>query len=175
MEPARRATMLRFPLEERHFTPIVEMSPFVPRGHEYLFALGFARSWQGDYASAAHLLIPQLENSLRFVLLNANLESSKINSDLLQEDRSLSGLLQALRPELEEVLGADHVNEMDRLFVHRPGPALRHEMAHGKVSAGPCYHPDAVYACWMIYRLTCLPLLRHWGERVAPALEQAAL
>lgn len=174
IEPARRTVMLRFPLEDRHFEPIASMSPFVPRGHEHLFALGFARFWQGDYASAAHLLIPQLENSLRFVLLNANRESSKMKPDLLQEDRSLSGLLQWLRPELEGIFGADLVNEIDLLFNHRPGPALRHDMAHGKMSAGACYHPSAVYGCWLTYKLACLPLVRHWKDKVAPAVEQAA-
>jgi len=175
IEPARRTVMLRFPLEERHFGPIASMSPFVPPGHEHLFSLGFARFWQGDYASAAHLLIPQLENSLRYVLLNANRESSKIKPDLLQEDRSLSGLLQWLRPELEEVFGADLVNEVDLLFNHRPGPALRHDLAHGKMSAGACYHPSAVYACWLIYQIACLPLVRHWKDKVAPAIEHAAI
>jgi hypothetical protein len=174
IEPARRTVMARFPLEDRHFGPIVGMSPFVPPGHEHLFALGFARFWQGDDASAAHLLIPQLENSLRHVLLNANRESSNIKPDLLQEDRSLSGLFQRLRAELEEIFGNDLVNEMDLLFNHRPGPALRHEMAHGKMSAGACYHPTGVYACWLIYQLTCLPLVRHWKGEVAPAIEQAA-
>lgn len=172
IEPARRTVMLRFSLEERHFEPIASLSPFVPPGYEHLFALGFARFWQGDYASAAHLLIPQLENSLRFVLLNANRESSKIKPNLLQEDRSLSGLLQGLRPELEAIFGTDLVNDIDLLFNHRPGPALRHDMAHGKMSAGACYHPSSVYACWLIYRLMCLPLLPHWKDMVAPTVEQ---
>lgn len=174
IEPARRTVMARFPLEDRHFGPIASMSPFVPPGHEHLFALGFARFWQGDYASAAHLLIPQLENSLRYVLLSANRESSKIKPDLLQEDRSLSGLFQWLRAELEEVFGTDLVNEIDLLFNHKPGPALRHQMAHGKMSAGACYHSTGVYACWLIYQLTCLPLVGHWKDKVTPAIEQAA-
>lgn len=175
IEPARRTVMIRFPLEVRHFGPIAEMSPFVPPGHEHVFALGFARLMQGDAASAAYLLIPQLENSLRHVMLNANRETSKIKTDLLQEDRSLPGMLQSLRPELEEIFGLDIINEIDLLFHHSPGPRLRHEMAHGKMAAGECYHPTGVYASWMIYRLTCLPLIRYWKDRVAPAIEQAAL
>lgn len=154
--------------------PIISMSPFVPTGHEHLMALGFTRFFQGDYASAAYLLIPQLENSLRFVLLNSNRETSKIKPDLLQEDRSLSGLLQSLKPELEEIFGADLVNEIDLLFNFRAGPALRHEVAHGKLTSGACYHPSAIYACWLMYRLTCLPLVREWKAQVAPAIEQAA-
>lgn len=173
IEPARETAMIRFPVEHRHFAAIVSMSPFVPQGHEHLFALGFARFFQGDFGSAAHLLIPQLENSLRFVLRNTNRETSKIKPDLLQEDRSLSGMLDNLREELTSVFGADLVNEIDLLFHHRPGPALRHEMAHGKITAGACYSPTLIYACWFIYRLTCLPLLRDWKVRVAPEIEAA--
>ncbi|ANB34674.1 hypothetical protein M2324_003797 [Rhodovulum sulfidophilum] len=175
IEPARRTIMARFPLEVRHFAAIAQMSPFVPPGQEHVFALGFARLIQGDAASAAYLLIPQLENSLRHVMLNASRETSKIKPNLLQEERSLSGMLGFLRPELEDVFGADIVNEIDLLFHHSPGPQLRHEMAHGKVSAGQCYHATGVYASWMIYHLTCLPLIKHWKELVASEIEQAAL
>lgn len=175
IEPARHTIMSRFPLEIRHFNSIAEMSPFVPPGHEHIFALGFARLMQGDAASAAFLLIPQLENSLRHVMLNSSRETSKIKPDLLQEDRSLSGMLGSLRPELEEVFGPDVVNEIDLLFHHSAGPQLRHEMAHGKMSVGECYSPTGVYASWMIYRLTCLPLITYWKDRIAPAIEKAAL
>ncbi|HDL7734722.1 DUF4209 domain-containing protein [Yersinia enterocolitica] len=175
IEPARLNVMNRFPLEQRHFAPIADMSPFVPQGHEHLFSLGFTRFWQGDYASASYLLIPQLENSLRYVLLNANRETSKIKPDLLQEDRSLSGLLESLRPQLEEIFGVDLINEIDLLFNYKPGPALRHEMAHGKLSAGDCYYPTTVYACWLIYHITCLPLINSWKVHVSPLIEQAMI
>ncbi|EPR41222.1 hypothetical protein dsx2_0309 [Desulfovibrio sp. X2] len=173
IEPARFTTMLRFPLEDRYFEPIVRMSPFVPPGHNHLFALGFTRFWQGDYASAAHLLIPQLENSLRHVLSIANHDSSKIKSDLLQEDCSLSELLKNFHAGLVKIFGEDLINELDLLFNHRAGPALRHEMAHGKVSTDTCYHPSTIYACWLIYHLTCIPLMKQWKDIVAPAIEQA--
>ena len=175
IEPARRTIMTRFPLEVRHFSAIAQMSPFVPPGHEHLFALGFARLFQGDSASAAYLLIPQLENALRHVMLNASRETSKMKSDLLQEDRSLSGMLGSLRSDLEEIFGLDIVNEIDLLFHQRLGPQLRHAMAHGKMSAGDCYHPTGVYASWLIYRLSCLPLVKRWKESIAPAIEQDAL
>jgi hypothetical protein len=174
IEPARHAVMTRFTLEERHFESLVSMSPFVPPGHEHLFALGFTRHWQGDHVSAAHLLIPQLENSIRHVLINAGCEPTKIKPDLLQEDVSLSGMLQNLRPLLNEVFGADFTNEIDLLFNYRAGPSLRHDVAHGKLTAHACYHPSAIYACWLIYRLTCLPLARQWDSMVASAVEQAA-
>ncbi|WP_414826320.1 DUF4209 domain-containing protein [Yersinia enterocolitica] len=95
--------------------------------------------------------------------------------DLLQEDRSLSGLLESLRPQLEEIFGVDLINEIDLLFNYKPGPALRHEMAHGKLSAGDCYYPTTVYACWLIYHITCLPLINSWKVHVSPLIEQAMI
>ncbi len=174
VEPAKRTVMRRFPLEERHFRPIVASSPFIPQGHEHIFSLGFSRFWQGDYASAVHLLIPQLENSIRHVLLNSKQDSSKMSPELLQEDRSLSGLLENFRAEMNAIFGEDRTNEMELLFVHKPGPALRHELAHGKMSAGACYEPNAIYACWFVYHLTVIPLVDRWIDMVAPAIESSS-
>ena len=60
--------MSEHPLDQSHFGPIVAMSPFVPADRTDLYALGFARYVNGDFISALHILVPQLENSLRYVL-----------------------------------------------------------------------------------------------------------
>ncbi len=169
--PARQTILERFPLEERHFHAIVQLSPFVPAGHEHLFALGFARMWQGDFASAAYLLLPQLEGAVRQMLRNANADTSSIKSDLIQEDRSLSGIFDTAREAVDRVFGAGLSHEIDLLFLQRPGPALRHEIAHGKLPTGACYHHDVIYACWLIYAMTCLPLVKVWASQVATAME----
>jgi hypothetical protein len=90
---------------------------------------------------------------------------------MLQEDRPLSALLDEFRPQLEAMFGQDIVNEIELLFVYRPGPALRHEFAHGKVGAGGCLHPDTIYGCWFIYRLVCLPLFPYWQKHVSPMID----
>lgn len=174
IEPARQNVMGRFPLEQRHFLPIVEHSPFVQPGYWHVFSLGFARFWQGDYASAAYFLIPQLENAIRYVLKNANAETAKIMSDLTQDDLSLSSLLSRMKAEIEDIFGEDLFNEIDILFNFRPGPALRHEMAHRKLSDGHCYDSNTIYGCWLIYHLTCLPLIKHWRNVIGPGIEANA-
>ncbi len=171
IEPARQTTMSKHPLTERHFQVIATHSPFIPVTHRYTFALGFARFMQGDFVSAAHLLIPQVEHCVRHVLRSVNLDSSKIMPDMLQEDRPLSALLEQHRQEMDRIFTADLTNEIDLLFNHRPGPALRHEFAHGKIGSGYCFDPDVIYACWFIYHLCCLPLLRYWKDHIAPAIE----
>lgn len=170
ISPARHAVMHNYPIETRHFDPIVSLSPFVPFGHEHIFSLGFARFWQGDFASATFLLIPQLENSLRWILINAGRDTSKTDKEETQEDRSLSALLENKIEDLHAVLGDAIVNEIDMLFHFKLGPSLRHKLAHGKLTAGDCYSVECIYACWFIYRLTCIPLFPQWKSQVAPQI-----
>jgi hypothetical protein len=168
LEPARQAVLANFPVQERHFVPIVTFSPFVPPSHRHIFALGFARLWQGDYVTAGHLLIPQLENAIRHVLSMAGRDSSKIEEDGIQGDRALSMLITVMKADLHAIFGEAAVWEIDALFNFRPGPAIRHEFAHGKLGWNAFYRTDTMIACWFIYYLTVLPLLERWDDLVAP-------
>jgi hypothetical protein len=170
IQPVRDAMIGRYPFAERHFWPIIELSPFVPPQQAALFSLGFARFLQGDMMSAAHLLLPQIEPALRHILVNEGFEPTIIKSDMLQEDQTLAPLLTNFRTALEGIFGPEIVFEIDVLFNKRPGPALRHEFAHGKVSAGQCFSPDVIYACWLMFHITAFPLLDHWEDVVVPAL-----
>lgn len=104
-------------------------------------------------------------------MLNAGIDTSKMKPNLLQQDRALSGLLSSeLRPDMDRIFGVDLMFDIEMLFVHQPGPALRHKVAHGMLPAGGCFHHDAVYGCWLAFRLTCLPLVKHWRTFVGPAI-----
>lgn len=174
IQPSRHYIASSFPIAERHFHSIAINSPFVPPSHAGIFALGFARFFQGDYVAAAHMLVPQVENSIRYVLRNSNTDTSRILNDMLQEDRSLSSLLESYRPELNKAFTPGVVLQIDLMFNGHPGPGLRHEMAHGKIGTGACFHHDMVYAMWFIFQLTCIPLLTYWKQHVGPAIEAAA-
>ena len=169
IDPARRVIQIEHPLDERDFIPITEMSPFVPGNRANMFALGFARFFGGDFISALHILVPQMENSLRYVLKQHGIDSSVIHNDMTQENRSLSSLLDNEREALEKIFGPPIVFEIDNLFNFRGGPALRNRVAHGSMSDDACHSAEAVYACWFVFHLCCLPLFPHWQD-VAEAL-----
>jgi hypothetical protein len=172
MEPARRIIAAGFPISERHFRFITKQSPFVPRSHAESFALGFARLFQGDLLSAGHLLIPQLEHCLRHVLVSSGTDPSKMLNDLTQEDRSLSALLELHREDMDRIFGKSMVLHMDLVFNARPGPALRHEFAHGKVGDAAYGSASVYYACCILLLLTCIALRPVWKEHVTPAMER---
>lgn len=171
IEPARQTLMARFNISEAHFAPIVGYSPFVPPSQRTIFALGFTRLFQRDFISAAHLLLAQIEGSVRKALLDHGFDASKRRDDGTVEDLSLSNIYHRMPEAMDKVFGANLAHEIRQVFAQRPGPALRHEIAHGKLGDGACYHPDVIYACWLIYRITCLPLTGVWQQTVAKALE----
>ena len=173
IEPARRVIHSEHSLDQCYFLRIAEMSSFVPDDRVDVFALGFFRFFQGDFISAVHILVPQLENSVRHILSLAEQDTSTILSDMTEESRSLPSMLNKCREELEGILGSAIVFDMDNVFVFEGGPKIRHSIAHGLISGADCYSADVIYACWFIYRLCCLPLLGDWAK-VAKYLDEIA-
>lgn len=159
-------------IDDRHFEPIVCGSEFVPPGFEAIFSQGFSKLVQGEMVSAAHLLIPQLENALRHVLNGRRSDTTKLNKDLTQEDQSLKQLLTNYWAELEQIFGVDNTYLFHILFNLKGGPMLRHEVAHGKLSTAQCFEPSCIYACWFIFHLTCVPLAPHWDSTIAGAIQE---
>ncbi len=65
IEPARYQINLEHHMRINDWLPIVFNSPFVPMNREYIFAEGLDAGLKGNFMIAAHLLIPQVENSMR--------------------------------------------------------------------------------------------------------------
>ena len=80
-------------------------------------------------------------------------------------------MLESNRSDLEAVFGRDVIHDIDLLFNFRPGPAMRHELAHGKMPYTGFFEPDAIWGCWFIFNLTCRPLFRQWKDQIAPEIE----
>jgi hypothetical protein len=170
IDPARMVINARFGIEERHFRAIIGFSGFAPESQKPILALGFVRLFQGDMMSATHLLIPQLEPCLRHLLKVNGHDPSRRRDDATEEDHSLSGLYTHYRAELETILTPAIASEIDLLFNAKPGPELRHELAHGQLSAGACFHEDVYYGNWLIFHLCSLLVMHAWDQVVTPDL-----
>lgn len=167
IEPGRYQIVFDHGPDERVLTMLAAMSPFVPPHHEAFFGRGFFHFFNGDFIEAAHLLVPQLENSLRYVLNAADVDTTRLKSDLTQSSATLSTLLDPSgewRKPLEELIGDAVVFEIENMFDHQAGPTLRHRMAHGLLHQWVFGGRDAIYACWFIYRLCIEQLAPHADE-----------
>ena len=170
IEPARQQIQSEHAIGFGALRPIVELTPFVPANRVDLVTTGLLRFFDGDFHSALHILCLQLEHSLRHVLELAGVDSTTIRSDMTQKNRTLHVMLDKEREPLEKILSPAIVFEIENLFDFRGGPSLRHRLAHGLVSAAEFHTSDAIYACWFMFRLYCLPLLSDW-DRVAQKLD----
>ena len=159
IELARRAITAQHFVPEQVLASILLQSPFVPPNLVATFSRGFLRFFQGDFASATYILTPLLENSLRHVLkMNGHDVTTFDDATQTQQDRTISSLFEQMRAELDAAFTVPITTDIDSVFLKRPGPHLRHDIAHGLGYDGTPYGADAVYGCWLIFRLCLLPL-----------------
>ena len=126
------------------------------------YARGFSRFFQGDFISATYILTPLLENSLRHLLKMSGHDVTILdNATQTQQDRTISSLFEQMKAEMESIIPSEILHEIERVFLVRPGPALRHSVAHGLLQDASPFGSDAVYGCWLLFRLSLLPLFEH--------------
>lgn len=162
IEAARHAINAQHLISEGVSASLLRYSPFVPAYLLTTFSRGFARFFQGDFISAIYILTPMLENSLRHVLKAHGHDVSNFDDAAgTQEDKTISALFEQMRPEMEAIFTKPIVADIEHVFLKKPGPSLRHGVAHGLLQDSSAFTPDAVYACWLIFRLCCVPLFSH--------------
>jgi hypothetical protein len=167
LEPARQVIFQQHHLSDDIFAELLHNSPFVPLELMSTYARGFTRFFQGDYVSALYILTPLLEASLRYVLRNYGHDVTIFDDTTqTQQDRTLSTLVSQMRSELDAVFTPAIVADIESIFTARPGPALRHSLAHGLLDDESPYGADAIYACWFIFTLCLMPLYPDHGKIV---------
>ena len=133
------------------FRPLV--LPFMSETHAEIVARGLHAGMLGDFLMSTHLLIPQLEHSLRATLASMGVITSGLSDDGIQKELTLAPLLEL--PELEQVLGADMVFNLRGLLVDPHGSNLRNDMAHGLLAFNGFFAGPSIYLWWLMLRLCC--------------------
>jgi len=157
IEPARHQIFLEHNAQLSDFMPIVHNNLFVPEGRENIYAQGLLKGLEGDFLTAAHLLIPQIENSIRHILRAKGAITSGVDSNGIQDERSLNDTL--FTPEIQEVFGPDIIFDLQGILVERFGVNLRNKMAHGLMGYSAFFSVDVSYLWAFTLRLCCWPLI----------------
>ncbi|MEJ1229854.1 MAG: DUF4209 domain-containing protein [Galbitalea sp.] len=150
---------------------IANASAIVPKDRLRLYAKGLLAGCNLDFETALHLLVPQVENLVRFHLNQAGVATTRIDPlTHVESEVGLSALM-----ELDEVLpifGEDVVFEIRALMCGPIGPNLRNEVAHGLVSDSMAASVHSLYVWWFCFRLVYLLFwngLRDAGSTDVPA------
>lgn len=158
--PALEVVRQEHRLKESDFLHLANESPIVPPGSEKLIAKGLFLGYDNDFVAALHILIPQVENMVRYHLKRAGVKTTHIDHVGIETENGLSTLMELA--EVKAIFGEDFSFEIQALFCDPFGPNLRNELAHGLLSYDDCQSAQAVYAWWLILRVV---FNTFWGAR----------
>lgn len=122
-------------------------SPFVPEDRLHIYSLGLTAGFQNDFVTAAHLLIPQLENSLRHLAVTNGIIVTTYEKRF-QLENLLGGLITKVRP----LANDDIMEELDSFLVHNSNVNFRNELLHGLVET-TLVHKYGQYAWWLCLKM----------------------
>lgn len=158
INPARKQIMRDHPhIGIRDLELLFSHNAFIPKDRKLQFAHGLLAGLKGDLIISAHLLIPQIENSLRVILQRMDVITTGLDSsNRRQNEQSLNVTLYDYQSELESIFGTDMVFELQNLLVEPLGANLRNEIMHGLVSDGNFYSYPVIYLWWLTLHLCCI-------------------
>jgi hypothetical protein len=162
IEPARQQLIAEHPARRVDLLFLVQDNPFIPLGREGLFLRGLHAGLHGDIVLALHVLLPQVENSIREIFTAHGVITSKLESDATQDERDLGWML--TRPEMAKIFGEGMAFDLRGLLVERFGLNLRNDIAHGLLAEPQMITPGAMYAWWLVLRLCCIPIVKARNE-----------
>ena len=169
IEPARYQITLEHCIHIKDVLDLVTHSPFVPPGREFLFAKGIHAGFTGDFVTATHLLIPQIENSIRYIMNAKGIITSGLDDNGIQQEHNLNSTL--YRSEISSILDEDTLFDLRCLLVEHAGSNLRNQMAHGLISDTGFSNPVLPYVWWLTLRLCCIPMINQLEAESANSSE----
>jgi hypothetical protein len=116
---------------------------------------------------ASHLLTPQIENSLRYVLESHSVDVSNLMSDGTQPVKILGAIFSM--PETKQILGEALCFELRGCLIEKTGYDSRNRVAHGFVHEGECYSHAGVTVWWLVLRRCLTPVFQTLAERQTSA------
>ncbi len=154
IEPARKQINIEHNIQYQDLLPFLTNNPFVPSKREEIYAKGLAAGFAGDFLVATHLLIPQVENSLRTLLAQQGLFVSGLTSPRgIQDEHSLNALFEQHREAIVSLFGEDITFDLEGLLIERFGTNLRNEVSHGLLDTDS-FRPGLVsYFWWIVLKL----------------------
>jgi len=160
IEPARNILYLEHPLRIHEVVELLINHPLIPAGREIIVGRGLHAGLIGDFLSAIHFLIPQIEESFRHVLIQSGIVPSSFTDNEIQDEFNLNKLLtnSKFTTKLIEVFGEDIIFDFRGLLIERFGANLRNDMAHGLIEHNLFYSYASIYFWWLALRFYLLPV-----------------
>ena len=149
--PALEALHVAHRFREADFIILARNSPEVPPGRAELVGKALFNGYEYDFATALHLLTPQIEHMVRNRLKSEGVITIHTDGNGIGDERALSSLVET--PEFENIFGEDLAFEIRALFCDHSGANLRNNVSHGLLNYGQCNSTHSVYAWWLSLKI----------------------
>lgn len=120
---------------------------FVPEDRKILFLEGIYAGFADDFILAAHLLVPQIENSLKVIAEKSGLLTAKIYAPI-QDDNMLGGILDKLIDKYNYELFV----ELKDFLIEKNSVNFRNELCHGLLAPFEMAHYGS-YLWWLCLKM----------------------
>jgi hypothetical protein len=149
------------------FLRLTESSAFVPQGRELAFAKGLYAGFTGDLIISTHLLIPQIEESIRTHLAARGIITSGFSRQNLQNEYDLNTTLYL--EGITQIFDEDALFDLRGLLVEHHGSNLRNMVMHGLLDDNQLQSDAALYLWGLTLRL-CVTMLPKPGAELGDQL-----
>lgn len=122
-------------LDVNSFMAFLKMSKIWKKEKLEIIRTGLERHFAGDYVSAIHVLVPQLEATLREVLERLGEATISMRQGRILE-KPLDEVLRS--PKMKSFLGENLWYYLKVFLVDKRGDNIRHDVAHGLIGKGRC-------------------------------------
>lgn len=156
INPARRQIAAKHVGSIHEWVTILADSPMVDRTRLRSVVCGFDAGLRGDFISACHILVPQIEQTLRILLAHRGVIPEWLDANGIQSYKLFSGILD--EPELKQALGERLHFEVEALL-GKKGQNFRNLLAHGLFSDNALSSAEGVYVWYLALRLVLLPII----------------
>lgn len=132
---------------KRAIKELINASRFVPEDRRDIFERAIIAGFEGDLLVFTHLIIPQIENSIRLIFAINKLKVTSVLPDGVQRERDLNELLPDKNA--EQIFSKDLLWEMRSLLVEQSGPNLRNRVCHGLANSDDVTGPSSIFLLWL--------------------------
>ncbi|KFF21978.1 DUF4209 domain-containing protein [Chryseobacterium sp. JM1] len=128
-------------------------SPLIPKDREYLFIEGIYSGFQNNFILSSHLLIPQIENSLKSIIESNNRNTIKLLEDI-QNDNTLGGLLSIKEngKMLDGICEKNLLLELNSFLIDGNSVNFRNKISHGLISPFEINY-YGIYLWWLSLKM----------------------
>lgn len=161
--PALMEITERYHLSEHYFYELFRNNTFIPPDHIGFFAKGINAGFNGDFLTAMHLLIPQIENSLRYILSLSGEEPTTLFGDGDQERKNLKNLLD--NPIIQKALTQNIISNLKIIMLDKIYGDHRNQVSHGYMPTYYYYNYSSIYIWWFVFHILMSSNYKKWNNK----------